>query len=227
MRIQHHETHYIHRLAWIRAAVLGANDGIISVTSLVAAMAATGAERNIVLASCLAAWIAGAISMAAGEYVSVKSQQDIEDSDLLLEQKELHHNPEAELAELTNIYIHRGLEPSLAQQVAEQLTAHDALAAHARDEIGITAETAAKPLLAALSSALAFSIGAILPFIAILSLPTSYLHHGIIAVGMLSLLLLGMLSSWLAGTSMLKGALRISLWGAAAMLLSSGIGAIF
>jgi VIT1/CCC1 family predicted Fe2+/Mn2+ transporter len=223
----HHEKHYIHRLGWLRAAVLGANDGIISVTSLVVGLLATGVEVKILLITCLAGWIAGAVSMAAGEYVSVKSQQDIESSDLRIEQRELHRNPEAELMELTQIYIQRGLEPTLAHQVAIQLTAHDALIAHARDEIGISAQTAARPILAALSSALAFSMGAMLPLLAILVIPATQLQHGMIMVGIVSLLLLGMIASFLAGTSMLKGALRITFWGVAAMALTSWVGTFF
>lgn len=223
----HHEKHYIERLGWLRAAVLGANDGIISVTSLVAGLAASGANSQILLITCLAGWISGAISMAAGEYVSVKSQQDIEASDLALERQELHKNPEMELHELTNIYIHRGLDRELAHQVAIQLTAHDALAAHARDEIGIIEQTAAKPIQAALSSAIAFSLGAVLPTIAILIIPEVILQQAIIVVGVIALALLGVIASFLAGTSIVKGALRIALWGLAAMLVTSWIGSLF
>ena len=166
MSFSHHtEKHYITRLGWLRASVLGANDGIISVTSLVAGMAASGASTETLWITCLAGWISGAISMAAGEYVSVKSQEDIEHADLAMEKHELKQNPELELKELTRIYIHRGLEPQLAAQVAEQLTAHDALEAHARDEIGINEQTAAQPIQAALASAVAFSLGAMLPML--------------------------------------------------------------
>ncbi|KAA8732424.1 VIT family protein [Acinetobacter qingfengensis] len=223
----HHEKHYIERLGWLRAAVLGANDGIISVTSLVAGIAASGADQEVLLVACLAGWISGAVSMAAGEYVSVKSQEDIEKTDLALEQRELHHNPEAELKELTQIYIHRGLDAELAHQVAVQLTEHNALAAHARDEIGINEHTLAKPVQAALSSATAFSLGAILPVLSILLLPEHILHQAMIVVGIIALAILGIISSYLAGTSILKGALRISLWGAAAMLFTSWIGTFF
>ncbi len=228
MSLSHHsEKHYIERLGWLRAAVLGANDGIISVTSLVAGMAATGASTQILLVTCLAGWISGAISMAAGEYVSVKSQEDIEQSDLALERQELHRNPELELKELTNIYIHRGLDADLAHQVAIQLTEHDALAAHARDEIGMSVHTSAKPIQAAVSSGIAFSLGAILPMLSILLLPEHLLKQGIIVVGVLALVVLGVVSSYLAGTSWLKGALRVCLWGIAAMLMTSWIGSFF
>lgn len=223
----HHEKHYIEKLGWLRASVLGANDGIISVTSLVAGIAASGAAADVVFFSCIAGWISGAISMAAGEYVSVKSQQDIEHSDLELERKELHQNPESELKELTQIYIQRGLDKTLAHQVAVQLTQHNALAAHARDEIGILQHTSAKPIQAALFSALAFSLGAVLPTLAVLTLPKVMLHQGIMLVGVISLLLLGMISAYLAGTSLFKGACRIGLWGLAAMLLTSWIGSCF
>ncbi len=228
MSFSHHvEQHYIERLGWLRAAVLGANDGIISVTSLVAGMAASGASSQILLITCLAGWISGAISMAAGEYVSVKSQEDIEETDLALERRELHKNPDLELKELTHIYINRGLEPDLAHEVAVQLTAHNALAAHARDEIGITEQTAARPVQAALSSAIAFSLGAILPTLSVLLIPGQYMHQGIILVGVLALAILGVVSSYLAGTSWLKGAARITIWGIVAMVVTSMIGSLF
>lgn len=223
----HAEAHYITRLGWLRASVLGANDGIISVTSLVAGMAATGASAQVLLITCIAGWVSGAISMAAGEYVSVKSQEDIEKADLALEARELQKNPDLELKELTHIYIQRGLDADLAHQVAVQLTAHDALASHARDEIGLTDETAARPVLAAGSSAIAFSLGAWLPMLAIMLLPASTLQYGIIAVGIAALMVLGAVSSYLAGTSWLRGAVRITLWGVVAMLLSSWIGSLF
>lgn len=228
MSFSHHaEKHYIERLGWLRASVLGANDGIISVTSLVTGMAASGATTHVLLITCLAGWIAGAISMAAGEYVSVKSQEDIEEADLAMEKHELHQNPESELRELTHIYIQRGLEPELAQQVAIQLTAHNALEAHARDEIGINEQTAAKPLQAAVSSAISFSLGALLPTLSILFIPTSWLHQGIIVVGVLALAILGVIASYLAGTSWFKGAIRIAVWGMLAMLVTSWIGSLF
>lgn len=228
LRYSHHqENHFIERLGWLRAAVLGANDGIISVTSLVAGLAASGATTQVLLVTCLAGWIAGAISMAAGEYVSVKSQQDIEQADLKLEERELHLNPELELKELTQIYIGRGLDVDLAHRVAVQLSAHNALEAHARDEIGINEQTAARPVQAAFSSAMAFSLGSVLPILSILFIPKAVLSQGIIIVGVIALAILGMISSYLSGTPILKGALRIALWGAAAMLVTSWIGSLF
>lgn len=223
----HQEKHYIERLGWLRASVLGANDGIISVTSLVTGMAATGVTTEVLLVTCLAGWISGAISMAAGEYVSVKSQEDIEESDLAMERRELHKNPEMELKELTNIYIHRGLDATLAHEVAVKLTQHNALEAHARDEIGINAHTAAKPVQAAFSSAISFSLGALLPTLSILLIPHQWLSLGIIVVGVIALAILGAVSSYLAGTSLMKGALRISLWGMLAMIITSWIGSLF
>jgi len=171
MYSHHSEKHYMSRAGWLRAAVLGANDGIISVTSLITGMAASGASSQTLLIACVAGLISGASSMAAGEYISVKSQVDIENSDLNMEKRELRRNPDAELRELTQIYIMRGLSPELAREVAAQLSAHNALEAHARDEIGIHANTAAKPLQAAGSSALAFSLGALFPMFSILLSP--------------------------------------------------------
>ncbi|AYA04511.1 VIT family protein [Acinetobacter sp. WCHAc010034] len=228
MSFPHHsEHHYIHRTGWLRAAVLGANDGIISVTSLIMGMAASGASAQTLLITCIAGLISGASSMAAGEYISVKSQEDIEKADLDMEHRELQRNPENELKELTQIYIARGLQPELAHQVAVQLTAKNALEAHARDEIGIHDNTAAKPLLAAGSSAVAFSLGALLPMFSILLSPEQYAAAAVMAVGVLSLALLGALSSYFAGTSMLKGSFRVTAWGVAAMLFASWIGSLF
>lgn len=223
----HSEQHFIQRTGWLRAAVLGANDGIISVTSLVMGMAASGASSHTLLITCIAGLISGATSMAAGEYISVKSQLDIEESDLKFEASELEKNPHLELKELTQIYIYRGLDPDLAHQVAVQLTEKDALEAHARDEIGINEMTAAKPLQAAGSSALSFSIGALLPMLAILFSPESYLDKVVLIVGILSLIILGAISSYFAGTSMLKGSMRVAIWGVLAMAFSSWIGSLF
>lgn len=223
----HSEQHFIQRTGWLRAAVLGANDGIISVTSLVMGMAASGASSHTLLITCIAGLISGATSMAAGEYISVKSQLDIEESDLKFEARELEKNPHLELKELTQIYIYRGLDPDLAHQVAVQLTEKDALEAHARDEIGINEMTAAKPLQAAGSSALSFSIGALLPMLAILFSPESYLDKVVLIVGILSLIILGAISSYFAGTSMLKGSMRVAIWGVLAMAFSSWIGSLF
>lgn len=223
----HIEKHYTERSGWLRAAVLGANDGIISVTSLVIGIAASGASAQTVLISCIAGLISGAASMAAGEYISVKSQQDIEHADLKMEAHELHHNPEQELKELTRIYVQRGLAPSLAAEVAQQLTAHDALEAHARDEIGIVAQTLAQPLQAAFSSALSFALGAICPLLAILVFPEHWLQMGVAGVGVVSLAILGAMSSYAGGSPVFKGAMRVVVWGILAMLFSFWIGSLF
>ena len=224
---QHPEQHFIHRTGWLRASVLGANDGIISVTSLVMGMAASGASTHTLLITCIAGLISGATSMAAGEYISVKSQADIEEADLKFEAQELDRNPHLELKELTQIYIHRGLSPELAHEVAVQLTAKDALAAHARDEIGIVDATSAKPIQAALYSALSFSIGALFPTLSILFTPEQYIESSVIIVGVISLALLAALSSYYAGTSLWKGSLRVTMWGILAMAFSSWIGSLF
>ena len=228
MSFSHHsEQHYIHRTGWLRASVLGANDGIISVTSLIMGMAASGASTQTLLITCIAGLISGASSMAAGEYISVKSQEDIEKADLDMEHRELQRHPENELKELSHIYMMRGLDPELAHEVAVQLTEKNALEAHARDEIGIHENTAAKPLQAAGSSALAFSLGALFPMFSILLSPEQYIESVVMVVGVLSLALLGALSSYVAGTSPLKGSLRVMLWGIIAMLFSSWIGSLF
>jgi vacuolar iron transporter family protein len=223
----HLEKHYLERAGWLRAAVLGANDGIISVTSLVIGMAASGASSHILLVTCVAGLISGAASMAAGEYISVKSQEDIEKADLAREARELQQHPEHELAELTQIYIQRGLDRQLAEQVAQQLTEHNALHAHARDEIGILEQTAAQPLTAAFASALAFSVGSLVPLLSILILPEVYVSKGIVWVGVLSLGVLGAIASYAGGVNVYKGALRIMLWGIIAMLFSAWIGSLF
>ncbi|WP_336963268.1 VIT family protein [Acinetobacter pittii] len=224
---QHSEHHFIHRSGWLRAAVLGANDGIISVTSLIMGMAASGATAHTLLITCIAGLISGATSMAAGEYISVKSQEDIEKADLKFEAQELKKHPQRELDELTQIYISRGLEPDLARQVATQLTNHDALGAHARDEIGIHENTAANPIQAALASAGSFSFGALFPMLAILLSPEVWIEKTVLIFGIISLAFLGALSSHFAGTSKLKGSLRITLWGILAMAFSSWIGSLF
>ncbi|WP_440206311.1 VIT1/CCC1 transporter family protein [Acinetobacter oleivorans] len=224
---QHPEHHFIHRSGWLRAAVLGANDGIISVTSLIMGMAASGATAHTLLITCTAGLISGATSMAAGEYISVKSQEDIEKADLKFEAQELKKHPQRELDELTQIYIARGLAPDLARQVATELTNHDALGAHARDEIGIHENTAANPVQAALASAGSFSFGALFPMLAILLSPDIWIEKTVLIFGIISLAFLGALSSHFAGTSKLKGSLRITLWGILAMAFSSWIGSLF
>lgn len=228
MRHSYHiEKHYIERSGWLRAAVLGANDGIISVTSLVVGIAASGASSQTLLVTCVAGLISGAASMAAGEYISVKSQQDIEQSDLKMEARELKLHPEHELQELKNIYIQRGLTPSLAEDVAKQLTLHNALDAHARDEIGISAHTSAQPFLAASSSAIAFSVGSLFPLLSIMLLPNAYLAKGVMLIGVLSLGVMGALASYAGGVSIWRGAIRVMLWGIVAMLFSAWIGSLF
>ncbi|WP_180112744.1 VIT family protein [Acinetobacter sp. YH12131] len=223
----HLEKHYIERSGWLRAAVLGANDGIISVTSLVVGMAASGASSQTLLITCIAGLISGAASMAAGEYISVKSQQDIEQNDLAMEARELKLNPEHELKELANIYMIRGLDAELAEQVAIQLTAHNALDAHARDEIGILEHTSAQPFMAAFSSALAFTVGSLFPLVSILLLPEHLLDKGVMLVGVISLGVMGALASYVGGASMWKGALRVMIWGIVAMVFSAWIGSMF
>ena len=228
MSYSHHvEPHLIHRTGWLRAAVLGANDGIISVTSLIMGMAASGATSHTLLITCIAGLISGASSMAAGEYISVKSQSDIEEADLKHEARELDKNPHLELKELTQIYIQRGLEPELAHEVAVQLSAHDALSAHARDEIGISVHTSAKPFLAASSSALAFSVGSLFPLISIMLLPERYLEKGVMLIGVLSLGIMGALASYAGGASIWRGSIRVMIWGIIAMLFSAWIGSLF
>ncbi|MCF8998916.1 VIT1/CCC1 transporter family protein [Acinetobacter nectaris] len=223
----HEENHYTERSGWLRAAVLGANDGIISVTSLVVGISASGAAVNTLLITCIAGVISGAVSMAAGEFISVKSQQDIEDADLRMEAKSLDLSPDLELLELTKIYIHRGLDKELAFEVAKQLTEHNALAAHARDEIGINEETAAQPFLAAFSSAISFALGGLCPLLTILLLPRDHLEYGIIIVGIISLGVLGIVSSYAGGSNMIKGAIRVMLWGIVAMAFTFWIGSLF
>lgn len=228
MPIPHHpEHHFIHRSGWLRASVLGANDGIISVTSLIVGMSASGASTQTLFIACVAGLISGALSMAAGEYVSVKSQSDIEQADLHTEANELARNPKKELLELTNIYIQRGLSPELAHEVAVQLTEHNALAAHARDEIGIHENTTAQPIQAALSSAASFACGAVLPMIAILLSPYSYTMYTVLLTGVIALIAMGALSGHFSGTSKLKSSLRITVWGILAMAFSAWIGSLF
>ena len=227
MRRWHTETHRTEHVGWLRAAVLGANDGIISIAGLVVGVAATGASNAAVLSSGIAGIVAGAMSMAAGEYVSVQSQADTEQADLAKETRELAEQPEAELQELAFIYQQRGLTPELAKQVAEQLTAHDALGAHARDELGITESLRARPLQAALASAAAFGTGALLPILAVLLSPAGRVETITVIVTMLSLLLSGGLAAWFGGASPLRGAIRVGFWGAIAMAAAAGIGRLF
>ncbi len=224
---RHIEHHRIDRISWLRAAVLGANDGIISTASLMLGVAAANAAHSNILVSGAAALVAGAMSMAAGEYVSVHSQADTERADLARESAELEAAPEAERRELAMIYVGRGLDPALAAQVAEQLMHHDALGAHARDELGISPHNTARPLQAAAASAASFTVGAAVPLVLALVLPAGSLVAG---VGIGSLLMLagtGALAAHVGGAPVWLGALRVSLWGAIAMAVTAGVGAAF
>lgn len=225
--MHHSEVHKTQRIGLLRAAVLGANDGIVSTASLILGVVASGASTQTVLLTGVAGLVAGAMSMAAGEYVSVSSQTDTEQADLAIEQQELADNPEYELAELAGIYRQRGLDADLAQQVALQLTAHDALAAHARDELGLTDQLQARPVQAAISSALTFSVGAFLPLLMVILFPASSLLYVIPASALLFLILLGGLAAQAGGASIIKGAYRVAFWGALAMGLTTVVGALF
>ncbi len=221
---RHPELHRSERVGWLRAAVLGANDGIVSVAGLVVGVAASGASAATILATGVAGTVAGAMSMAAGEYVSVQTQADTEDADLAMEKRELHEDPHSELEELTAIYRHRGLEPALARQVAEQLTAHDALGAHARDELGITDTLRARPLQAALASAGAFTCGAALPVLTALLAPVDKVAMMTTASTRLGLGLTGAMAAQAGGAPPVRGAIRVMFWGALAMAAAAGVG---
>jgi vacuolar iron transporter family protein len=223
----HHEGHRRERLGWLRAAVLGANDGLISTASLVVGVSAANLDPGGVMLTGMAGLVGGALSMAAGEYVSVSSQADSERADLARERDELARLPESELKELTNIYVSRGLTLPVAEEVARQLSAHDALGAHARDELGITDLSRARPLQAALASALAFSAGALLPLVMIMVAPHESLTVWVSASTLLALVALGALSAKLGAAPMLRPALRVGLWGAVAMGAPALIGSLF
>lgn len=223
----HDEPHRTGRAGWLRAAVLGANDGLISTSSLVIGVAAAEAARGPVLIAGLAGLVAGALSMAAGEYVSVSSQADVERADLEQERRALESHPEAEREELAAIYVHRGLAPGLAAQVAEQLSAHDALAAHARDELGISHSSRARPLQAALASAAAFSLGATAPVLMVLFLPPGAWVSAISGSTLVLLAVLGAIGARLGGAPWIRASLRVAFWGAAAMALTGLIGRVF
>lgn len=223
----HHERHRSAHIGWLRAAVLGANDGLISTSSLLVGMAAAQAAPHTLLLTGIAGLSAGALSMAAGEYVSVSSQADTEAADLVKEKHELSEQPEAELAELTHIYTQRGLSKELARQVAEQLTAKDALAAHLRDELGIHESTIARPVQAALASAAAFSVGAVPPILLVWLWRGGQLSIAITVVTLVLLAALGALAGWLGGASMVRGAARVLFWGAIAMGATALIGKAF
>jgi VIT1/CCC1 family predicted Fe2+/Mn2+ transporter len=223
----HVEHHYFQRVGWLRAAVLGANDGILSTASLVIGVASADATPGAILTAGLAGLVAGAMSMAAGEYVSVSSQADLEKADMAIEKAALEDHPEAELEELTDIYLKRGLTPETALEVARQLTAHDALEAHARDELGMNEVVAARPVQAALSSAATFSIGAVLPVLAAVFSPANLLTPVVALVSLLSLAILGALSARAGGASKSKAIVRVVFWGVAAMVVTGIIGKMF
>lgn len=225
--MRHAERHRTEHTGWLRAAVLGANDGLISTASLIVGVAAANADRGAVLVAGLAGMVAGAMSMAAGEYVSVSSQADTEAADLARERNELATTADAELRELTGIYVARGLTPALAEQVAEQLTAHDALGAHARDELGLTEATAARPLQAALASAAAFAVGAALPVGVAAFAPTPLLTVLVTASALVLLMILGAVAAQVGGAPVLAGAWRVVFWGALAMASSALVGRLF
>jgi VIT1/CCC1 family predicted Fe2+/Mn2+ transporter len=223
----HREQHRTGRIGWLRAAVLGANDGIVSTASLVVGVAAADASRGDVLIAGVAGLVAGALSMAAGEYVSVSSQADTERADLARERRELAESPEAEMEELTGIYVQRGLDPELARTVAEQLTAGDALRAHVRDELGHSEEFAARPLQAALASAGTFAVGAALPLITAALASQATMSWVVAGVSLVSLAGLGALAARAGGASAVVGAWRVAFWGVIAMALTAGVGALF
>jgi len=225
--MRHVERHRTQRIGWLRAAVLGANDGIVSTASLVLGVAAAGASSQGILVAGVAGLAAGAMSMAAGEYVSVSSQADTERADLARETKELATDPEHEHAELTAIYVKRGLDAALASNVATQLTQHDAIGAHARDELGISESLAARPVQAAFASAATFAVGAVLPLLIVLLFPVSALMWAVSGSSLLFLAVLGSLAARAGGASVMMAAARVTFWGALAMAITAGIGALF
>ncbi len=227
MPVQQKEWHRTERLAWLRAAVLGANDGIISTSSLLVGIAAAHGTREGLVIAGAAGLVAGAMSMAAGEYVSLRSQADSEDAALEVERKELQDDEAGEHKELTTIYIRRGLEPSLAKQVARQLMAHDALGAHARDELGISETLSARPVQAALASAGAFAVGAAMPMLTVIWAPMATLISLVSGFSLAFLALLGGLAAYAGGANILWGALRVTFWGALAMAATAGVGVLF
>ena len=226
MRPLHREIHLVERIGWLRAAVLGANDGIISTASLILGVAAAAGTKSDILLAGVAGLVAGAMSMAAGEYVSVSSQSDTEQADLARERRELSEAPEVEKEELAQIYVNRGVEPQLARQVALQLMAKDALGAHARDELGISEITTARPIQAALTSAATFSVGAAAPLALVLLSPSNLLIPMVSTGSLLFLALLGFLGAKTGGAEILKPIVRVTFWGALAMAVTAGIGAI-
>jgi VIT1/CCC1 family predicted Fe2+/Mn2+ transporter len=222
----HAERHLVSRIGWLRAAVLGANDGIVSTASLIVGVAAASAASSDVLVAGIAGLVAGAMSMAAGEYVSVSSQSDTEQADLARERVELETKPAFEREELTQIYVKRGLQPDLARQVADQLMAKDELGAHAQDELGISELTTARPVLAAMTSAATFAVGAALPLATVFVSPPAVLVPAVSGASLLFLALLGAIGARAGGANIPKAAIRVTFWGALAMALTAGIGAL-
>jgi VIT1/CCC1 family predicted Fe2+/Mn2+ transporter len=223
----HRETHAASRIGWLRAAILGANDGIVSTASLIAGVAAAGASASTILVTGTAGLVAGAMSMAAGEYVSVSSQGDAEKADIAKETRELATVPELELEELTQIYQQRGLDHPLAEQVAVQLTAHNALDSHLRDELGLTSEMAARPIQAAAASAASFTVGAALPLAIVLLVAGPSLPWIVSAASLIFLAILGALGAWAGNAPIARAVLRVSFWGAVAMGVTMAIGSLF
>jgi VIT1/CCC1 family predicted Fe2+/Mn2+ transporter len=224
---RHAERHHSDRIGWLRAAVLGANDGIVSTASLVLGVAAAGANHHVILMTSVSGLIAGAMSMAAGEFVSVHSQEDTENADLARERTELGQNPSGELLELASIYAARGLDRSLADEVALKLTVHDALGTHARDELGLSATTAARPTQAALASAASFAVGAVLPIVVVAAAAPSQLILWVSLSSVAFLAALGALSALAGAAPVWSGVLRVTIWGALAMAVTAGAGALF
>jgi vacuolar iron transporter family protein len=227
MALRKREVHRSQRSGWLRAAVLGANDGILSTASLVLGVAASHATHGNIMVAGVAGLVAGAMSMAAGEYVSVHSQADVEEADLDLERRELKLDNQGEHQELAAIYVARGLDPALAKQVAEQLMAHDALEAHARDELGITPQQTARPVQAALASAASFAVGAAMPLVVTAIGPPAYLIYLVSGTSLFFLALLGGIAARVGGASVTAGALRVTFWGALAMAVTGGAGVLF
>ncbi len=224
--LAHQESHLTRRVGWLRAAVLGANDGIVSTASLIVGVASAAAARNDILIAGVAGLVAGAMSMAAGEYVSVSSQADTEKADLTREKRELKQNPKFEREELAQIYVERGLEPALARQVAEQLMAKDALEAHARDELGLTASMKARPVQAAIASAASFTAGAALPLLMGVIAPAGWLVPLVAAASLLFLASLGAIGARAGGAPKLRAVVRVTFWGAVALAVTAGIGSL-
>ncbi len=227
MSRRHSERHRTGRIGWLRAAVLGANDGIVSTASLVVGVAAANAIRGDVLIAGIAGLVAGAMSMAAGEYVSVSSQADTEGAELARERKELDTDEADEIEELALIYVARGIDPELAKQVAQQLMKHNALAAHARDELGISDTMSAQPVQAALASAVSFAIGAVMPIITVLLVSETILVPAVVGTSLVFLAILGLLAAWAGGAPVIKSTIRVTFWGALAMGLTAAVGALF